>query len=105
MLTTVLRIAASNALAAALLAVVVVAVCRIVARPALARALWVLVLIKLLTPPLWTIPLDGFLGHASDSSTLNGDREPAPVSYLLSDTTDAASIDQSERVPAFDAAA
>ena len=58
MLPVILRIAASNALSAIFLAAIVAAVSLLVARPALTRALWVLVLLKLLAPPLWTIPID-----------------------------------------------
>jgi bla regulator protein BlaR1 len=57
MLPVILRIAASNALSAIFLAAVVSAVSLLVARPALTRALWVLVLLKLLAPPLWAIPV------------------------------------------------
>ncbi len=63
MLTSFLQIAASNAVMGLVLAVIVTAICRIAARPALSRALWVIVLLKLLTPPLWTMPLDGFVAQ------------------------------------------
>ena len=55
MVDTVLRAALGNALAAAVLAPAVAGVALVVRRPALIRALWVLVLLKLLVPPLWTI--------------------------------------------------
>lgn len=67
MLPTLLRIGASNAVTAALLAVAVAVMCRIAGRPALARALWVLVLVKLLTPPLWSVPLDGLLARSANA--------------------------------------
>jgi beta-lactamase regulating signal transducer with metallopeptidase domain len=50
-----LSIALGNAVAAAGLAVVVAALTRVCRRPAVAHALWLLVLLKLLTPPL--VPL------------------------------------------------
>jgi beta-lactamase regulating signal transducer with metallopeptidase domain len=58
-----LHVGLSNALTATLLAVAVAAVARVCRRPALAHALWLLVLLKLVTPPLlpvslpWTDPL------------------------------------------------
>jgi beta-lactamase regulating signal transducer with metallopeptidase domain len=47
----------SNALTATLLAVAVAAVTRVCRRPALAHALWLLVLLKLVTPPLLPVSL------------------------------------------------
>ena len=57
---TVLRIALWNALFSAALAAFAWAVGRSLRRPAIAHALWVLVLLKLLTPPLWTIGVRSF---------------------------------------------
>src|SRR5262245_40153683 len=51
----------SNALAASCVALVVFGVARGRCRPALAHALWILVLVKFLTPPLLRVPL-GQLG-------------------------------------------
>ena len=55
---TIIHIALSNALVATLLAVVALAVTLAFRRPALAHAAWMLVLLKLLTPPLFTVPID-----------------------------------------------
>jgi beta-lactamase regulating signal transducer with metallopeptidase domain len=63
MLLTILQIAASNAISAVILAGLVFAVSLIVRRPALVRALWVLVLLKLLTPPLWVFPIDDYIAR------------------------------------------
>ena len=52
-----LRVGLGNAVAATLLAVVAAAVTRLARRPALAHGLWLLVLLKLLTPPLWQVPV------------------------------------------------
>src|SRR5262245_34464816 len=46
-----------NALLVVPLALLAAAVSRLVCRPALAHALWLLVLLKLLTPPLLTLPV------------------------------------------------
>src|SRR5262249_33629977 len=43
-------------------AAVVARLCR---RPALAHALWLLVLLRLVAPPLWVVPLPGAAGPAS----------------------------------------
>ncbi len=54
---TLLRIGLSNALMATVFAVLVAAFSRICRRPAVIHSLWLLVLLKLLTPPFWNIPL------------------------------------------------
>ena len=56
-LDRVLGIALSNAAAAIALALLAAAVGRFARRPAAAHALWVLVLLKLVTPPVWTVPI------------------------------------------------
>lgn len=53
----ILRIALSNTLLAAMLALLALAVSRTFRRPALSHALWLIVLLKLITPPLWNIAL------------------------------------------------
>lgn len=52
---TVLQVALSNAAAATVLSLAAAVAARLLRRPPLTRALWLLVLLKLLTPPLWTI--------------------------------------------------
>ena len=52
-----LRLLLTNAAAAGLLAVLAFAVSRTVRRPALAHGLWLLALVKLVTPPLVPLPL------------------------------------------------
>ncbi len=54
--TVILPAVASNAVLAAVLALVVLAITRLWRNPHLAHALWLLVLIKLVTPPLWRVP-------------------------------------------------
>src|SRR5262245_53871647 len=53
----VLHTLAGNALVAAVLALPALAAGRLGARPALTHGLWLLVLLKLLTPPLVPVPL------------------------------------------------
>jgi beta-lactamase regulating signal transducer with metallopeptidase domain len=55
--TTILEIGLSNALMASVLALAAFAVSRLWRRPALAHALWLLVLIKLITPPLFPVAM------------------------------------------------
>ena len=54
---TLLEIALSNAVVAALLALAAAAVSALCRRPALAHRLWLLVLLKLVTPPVLPVPL------------------------------------------------
>ena len=52
-----LQIALSNAVAAAVLALPVAAVSRALRHAPLTRALWLIVLLKLVTPPVWFVPV------------------------------------------------
>src|SRR5262249_259937 len=52
-----LDISLGNALAAAVLALLAAGVGRLCRRPALMHGLWLLVLLKLVTPPLWMRPV------------------------------------------------
>ena len=52
-----LGIGVGNAMMGTVLAVLAAAVGRVARRPAVAHALWLLVLIKLLTPPLVLLPV------------------------------------------------
>src|SRR3954469_14172856 len=54
---TLLYAGLGNAVAATALALVVAAVAHFCRRPALVHSLWLLVLLKLLTPPLLPVPL------------------------------------------------
>jgi len=51
----ILRVALSNTLLAAMLALAALAISRTFRRPALSHALWLIVLLKLITPPLWNV--------------------------------------------------
>src|SRR5262245_33979449 len=68
-MSTLLAIGLANAICAALLAVPAFLASRYGRRPALAHALWLLVLLKLVTPPLFRPPL----------AWLPAEEEPAPV--------------------------
>src|SRR5690348_15807313 len=47
----------SNAVAAMALAFFAAGVSRVVKRPPVTRALWIIMLLKLLTPPIWNVPV------------------------------------------------
>lgn len=79
-----LSIGVSNAVAALILALVAAAVCRVYHRPALAHALWLLVLLKLVTPPIWTVPVAWLTPAASTpvKKAIVVPESPAPVLTL-----------------------
>src|SRR5213080_3269303 len=78
---TLLQIGLTNAVAAALLAAGVFAVSRCCRRPALLHGLWLLVLVKLLTPPLFALPVAGL---AAVGAAFVGEAEkPPPVTDSL----------------------
>jgi beta-lactamase regulating signal transducer with metallopeptidase domain len=72
---TLLHIGLSNAGLATVLAVLAAGLGRVCRRPALAHALWVLVLIKLITPPLLAVPVGWPASVAKPASVVPG--EPA----------------------------
>ena len=72
-----------NAISATVLAVVVVMVSRWVRRPAVIHALWVLVLIKLITPPLVEIPI----GMQLESTLLFSDSQNLQLASFQDATT------------------
>ena len=53
----------ANAVGAAVLAAVVWGVCWACRRPAICRAMWIVVLLKLLAPPVVSVPVYKWLGH------------------------------------------
>ncbi len=83
-MTTWLDFAASNALAATGLAVFAWVVSRVCRRPQVVFAVWVLVLAKLVTPPLVTLPVESLRGRL-DWTPAIATHEPLemPMSELL----------------------
>jgi bla regulator protein BlaR1 len=73
---TVLGIGLANAVLAALLAVGAAVVTMAWRRPALAHALWALVLLKLLTPPIWGFSVERFYRSFAPARAVEP-REPA----------------------------
>src|SRR5579859_1176740 len=65
---TLLRIALTSALGATALAVVAAMLSPLVRRPALTHVLWLLVLLKLVTPPLFGVPV-----HIGAADTLTAE--------------------------------
>jgi beta-lactamase regulating signal transducer with metallopeptidase domain len=74
---TLLSFVFSNTVAAIVLALIAAAVSKIVRRPALTHALWVMVLLKLFTPPVWTIPVR--LAPTPTPSVATDERTQVPV--------------------------
>src|SRR5215831_8377062 len=79
-----LHVALSNAVAAMALAVLAVVTSRLCRRPALTHGLWLLVLLKLLTPPLLTVRIPWVdvppsSGPDVSASRLTDSPLPAPV--------------------------
>lgn len=85
---TLLQIGLSNALVATLLALVAVCVGRFCRRPALTHSLWLLVLLKLITPPLVSVPLpwpQSATPTADPAAQRFANLDPLPPSPLVPD--------------------
>jgi bla regulator protein BlaR1 len=76
--TAWVQIGVTNVLGAAVLAVLAVCLGRLCRRPALSHALWLLVLVKLVTPPLIMVPLP-WLERDEEPRLLATANAPAPV--------------------------
>lgn len=76
-MSSLLCLALSNAALATLLAVFVVVLARFCRRPALRHALWLLVLLKLITPPL--LPISMMWLGSEESEPPPAESPPAPV--------------------------
>jgi beta-lactamase regulating signal transducer with metallopeptidase domain len=63
---TLLQIGVSNAIAAAVLALAALALSAVCRKPAVTRGLWLLVLLKLITPAVWTIHCNWPLAQSND---------------------------------------
>jgi beta-lactamase regulating signal transducer with metallopeptidase domain len=66
---TLLDIGLANAVMASVLALLAAVVCRFCRKPALAHALWLLVLLKLIVPPLWKVPVSDSFSHLFPQSS------------------------------------
>ncbi|MEK6257398.1 MAG: M56 family metallopeptidase [Planctomycetota bacterium] len=80
-MTTLLNIALINAVTVLPLALLACLVGRWARRPALTHALWVLVLLKFVTPPLFNLPVTIEVPVAAE--TRNGGADAGPVSNVL----------------------
>jgi WD40 repeat protein/beta-lactamase regulating signal transducer with metallopeptidase domain len=82
--STLLGIGLANAAMAAALAVLATVVGRVWKKPALRHGLWLLVLLKLVTPPLVTLPILPWKGEAESPAAVNEpEQPPAEVAVLL----------------------
>jgi len=84
---TLLHLGLSNALAAAVLGLIVAAVGWVVRRPAVTHSLWLLVLLKLLMPPLWviTIPWPSLPAATAVPAPRAAAPEPLPAANEFAD--------------------
>jgi beta-lactamase regulating signal transducer with metallopeptidase domain len=107
----ILRIAVSNAVVAGIAAPAVWGFGRLVRRPALMHALWLVVLLKLLTPPLWTIPVRALPATRTSAPTLEVvppvreiplavSREPHDAPILQADVAAPAGVEEAYASPA-----
>lgn len=76
MLEAYAQVLLSNAAVATALGVVAYAITRLARRPALSHALWAIVLLKLVTPPFWHVPIA--VGRVALEAPATA-AEPAPV--------------------------
>ncbi|MBM4068605.1 MAG: M56 family metallopeptidase [Planctomycetes bacterium] len=105
-MTDLLEIALSNAAMATALAVLAAVVCRVYRRSAFAHGVWLVVLVKLVTPPLVTVPLPWFAEPADEvvvPAFLMLDRA-APAVNLLVDQARNPAVEPFDAVAAEDAA-
>ena len=78
---TILETFLANAVLAALLAALVYGVTRVVRKPAVVHALWLLVLLKLVTPPIVSIPIP-LASIAPPAGTEASEREDTPPELI-----------------------
>ena len=82
-MASLLHVGLGNAAAATALALAAALLCRLLLRgrrPAVAHALWLLVLLKLLTPPLWTLPVPWFSAPPREAMPPEIPRPPVHLS-------------------------
>ena len=89
---TLVEYGLANAAAATVLAVIAVLVGLVIRRPAVRNALWVLVLVRLLLPPVWTIPLPISFAKTTPESPVAAPVTPAPI-ILASAVDEPADLD------------
>jgi beta-lactamase regulating signal transducer with metallopeptidase domain len=100
-----LRVGLGNAVAATLLAVAAAAVGRLARRPALAHGLWLLVLLKLLTPPLWQVSVPWPEGDGPPPAAAELPPAPALPADTLTALAAPAAADEPPALPEQPAAA
>jgi beta-lactamase regulating signal transducer with metallopeptidase domain len=100
---TLLAMGLWNALGATLLALVAASVGRICRRPAIVHALWLLVLLKLVTPPMWSITIPQSKPQLTDVAEVE---RPVPAFVFrqpnLQEISEEVPQPPAEQVPVFD---
>jgi beta-lactamase regulating signal transducer with metallopeptidase domain len=95
---TLVEYALANAAAATLLAVLAFVIGLVVRRPAVRNALWILVLVRLLLPPMWTVSVTlPATEPADDVPTVAAVTEPKPLPAIADDRP--ADVFVSDRAP------
>ena len=82
---TLVEYGLANAAAATLLALAALLVGLVVRRPAVRNALWVLVLVRLVLPPVWTVTFTVPAPDAPAAASTNSDPAPAPDLVVVND--------------------
>ena len=87
---TALHIGLENVAVAAVIAVVAWVASFARGRPALAHALWLVVLLKLLTPPLWGVSVEGIFGSRAHVASAS---EHGPKGWVAAAVESPAEVD------------
>ncbi len=98
-MTRLLELALGNVAMASVIALIAFAVGRWTRRPALTHGLWLLVFLKLLTPPLFPVPVEIPLGLMAAEGNQPAPKEepaPAPMAPVVQDDVDAVEGPQAE---------
>ncbi len=87
-MSTAINFALGNTLMACVFAALAILVSQTFKRPALTHAMWLLVLVKLVTPPLWTLPIHVELSTATKPTappliSVHQEVEASPISSEL----------------------
>ena len=73
-----LELGLSNAIAATVLCLIAAAAARVCSKPPLLYCLWLIVLLKLVTPPMFLVPLPAALTISPQELTKRAPRDAAP---------------------------
>ena len=98
-MTSLLEVGLSNALVALLIAILAVVACKIWRQPTVAHTLWLLVLVKLITPPLFTVPCGLAVGSWQGPVALTSVPQDNPLPSTISQADHQAAPNDSATSP------